>query len=141
MRVLGLDIGDKTIGIAVSDPLGYTAQGLTTIRRTSVAKDFDEIKKIYEEKEVTDIVAGLPKNMNNSLGPQSEKVIQFCKELEAYLNIKIMFQDERMTTISANRIMLEGNLSRTKRKSLVDKIAACYILEGYLNSLKNKNNL
>lgn len=138
MRILGLDVGDRTIGVAVSDPLGFTAQGITTIRRKNIEKDLEELKKICDEYGVESIVAGLPKNMNGTLGPQSEKVINFCDLVKENINLPISMWDERLTTVAANRAMLEGDLSRAKRKKIVDKIAAIYILQGYLDSISKK---
>jgi putative Holliday junction resolvase len=135
MRILGLDIGDRTIGIAVSDPLGFTAQGITTIRRKNITIDMDELLKICKEYSVETIVAGLPKNMNGTVGPQSEKVLAFCEILKEKIDIPIKMWDERLTTVAANKAMLEADLSRAKRKKLVDKVAATYILQGYLDSL------
>ncbi|KGO14388.1 Holliday junction resolvase RuvX [Clostridium botulinum] len=135
MRILGLDIGDRTIGIAISDPLGFTAQGITTIRRKSEAYDLEEIKKICDKYEVDTIVSGLPKNMNGTLGPQSQKVLEVCDLIKEHLNIEIKMWDERLTTVAATRAMLEADLSRSKRKKIVDKVAATYILQGYLDSL------
>ena len=135
MRVLGLDIGDKTIGVAVSDPLGFTAQGVTTIRRKNEEIDLKELITICKEYSVDTIVAGLPENMNGTIGPQSEKVLAFCEVIKKEINIPIKMWDERLTTVAAHRVMLEADLSRAKRKKLVDKIAATYILQGYLDSL------
>jgi putative Holliday junction resolvase len=135
MRILGLDIGDRTIGVAVCDPLGLTAQGITTVKRKSVVLDIEEISKICKEYGVETIVSGLPKNMNGTIGPQGEKVQRFCEELKDTLNLPIKMWDERLTTVAANRAMLEGDLSRSKRKKIVDKIAATFILQGYLDSL------
>lgn len=135
MRILGLDVGDKTIGVAISDPLGFTAQGITTIRRKNYTYDIEELKKICDEYGVESIVSGLPKNMNGTLGPQGEKVLEFCERLKEALNIKIDMWDERLTTVAAHRAMLEADLSRAKRKKLVDKIAATYILQGYLDRI------
>jgi len=135
MRVLGLDIGDKTIGIAISDPLGYTAQGITTILRKSETMDIEELEIICRKYSVDTIVSGLPKNMNNSLGPQGEKVIKFCEIIKQNIQIPIIMWDERLTTVAANKAMLEANLSRAKRKKIVDKVAATYILQGYLDSI------
>lgn len=135
MRILGLDIGDRTIGVAVSDPLGFTAQGITTIKRTSEERDIEELKKICEEYKVDTIVSGLPKNMNGTLGPQSEKVISFCDLIKKHIDIPIKMWDERLTTVAATRAMLEADLSRAKRKKIVDKVAATYILQGYLDSI------
>lgn len=135
MRILGLDIGDRTIGVAISDPLGLTAQGITTVKRKGIERDIEEIKNICSEYGVEKIVAGLPKNMNGTLGPQSEKVKSVCEVLEANLGIEIIMWDERLTTVAAHRLMLEADLSREKRKKIVDKIAATYILQGYLDSI------
>ena len=135
MRILGLDIGDKTIGVAISDPLGFTAQGVTTIKRIGKEKDIEELRKICEEYKVESIVAGLPKNMNGTLGPQSEKVSKFCDLIEERMSLPIKMWDERLTTVAAHRAMLEADLSRAKRKKIVDKIAAIYILQGYLDSI------
>lgn len=135
MRILGLDIGDKTIGVAVSDPLGFTAQGITTIRRKNYTYDIEELKKICDEYGVETIVSGLPKNMNGTLGPQGEKVLEFCERLKESLDIKIDMWDERLTTVAAHRAMLEADLSRAKRRKIVDKVAATYILQGYLDRI------
>ncbi|MCM1990870.1 Holliday junction resolvase RuvX [Oceanirhabdus seepicola] len=136
MRVLGLDIGDRTIGIAVSDPLGLTAQGITTIRRKSIQYDMQELKKIIDEYSPTVLVCGLPKNMNGTIGEQGEKAIEFSEKLKEEFNIEIEMWDERLTSKAANRIMIEADFSRKKRKGLVDKIAATYILQGYLDKIR-----
>lgn len=135
MRALGLDIGNKTIGIAISDPLGYTAQGIKTLKRTTIKKDIEELNEICIQYGVNEIIAGLPKNMNNTLGPQSEKVIYFCDKLIEIVQLPLKYWDERLTTVAANKSMLEANFSRQKRKELVDKVAAVYILQGYLDSI------
>lgn len=136
MRILGLDVGDRTIGVAISDPLGFTAQGITTIRRKNETYDLEELKKICDEYKVEKIVCGLPKNMNGTLGPQGEKVINFAEKIKEYLNLEIIFWDERLTTVAAHRAMLEADLSRKKRKTIVDKVASTYILQGYLDYKK-----
>lgn len=138
MRILGLDVGEKTIGVAVCDPLGFTAQGITTIRRIGKSKDLEEIDKICKEYSVESIVVGLPKNMNGTIGPSGEKILKFCEVIKEYTNLEIIMWDERLTTVAAHRAMLEADLSRAKRKKIVDKIAATYILQGYLDSLSNK---
>lgn len=136
MRILGLDIGDKTIGIAASDPLFLTAQGITTIRRKSEAYDLEELKALCEKYEVSRIVSGLPKNMNGTIGPQGEKVLAFVEKIKEATNIEVVLWDERLTTVAATRAMLEADLSRNKRKKIVDKVASTFILQGYLDSLK-----
>jgi putative Holliday junction resolvase len=135
MRILGLDVGERTIGIAISDPLGYTAQGLTTIRRKNLKIDIEELKKICDEYSVESILMGFPKNMNGTIGPSGEKAIELSKILEEELHMPVKLWDERLTTVAAHKAMLEADLSRAKRKKIVDKIAAMYILQGYLDSL------
>ena len=137
MRILGLDIGQKTIGLAISDPLGLTAQGLTTIRRKNKQSDIEELKKVCKEYEVETLVIGLPKNMNNSIGFAGEKIQEFVELIKEEIGLKIEFWDERLTTVAAHRAMLEADLSRGKRKKIVDKVAATYILQGYLDRLFN----
>ena len=134
-RIMGLDIGDKTIGVAVSDLMGLTAQGVTTIKRVGKKKDIEAIKQIIAEKQVNKIVSGLPKNMNGTVGPQGEKVQKFCELLKEETNLPIEFWDERLTTVAAHRAMLEADLSRSKRNKIVDKVAATYILQGYLDRI------
>ena len=138
MRILGLDLGDRTIGVAVCDPLGYTAQGITTIRRKKEETDIEELKKICAQYNVEKIVLGLPKNMNGTVGPQGEKAKEFGEKIKGILNLDIILWDERLTTVAATRAMLEADMSRSKRKSIVDKVAATYILQGYLDSITSK---
>ena len=138
MRILGLDVGERTIGIAISDPLGYTAQGLTTIRRKNLKIDIAELKKICDEYSVESILMGFPKNMNGTIGPSGEKAIELSKILEEELHMPVKLWDERLTTVAAHKAMLEADLSRAKRKKIVDKIAAMYILQGYLDSISKK---
>ena len=137
MRILGLDIGQKTIGVAISDPLGFTAQGITTIRRKKKEEDINEIINLCKEYAVETIVVGLPKNMNGSIGFAGEKIMEFTELLKDSVECKIELWDERFTTVAAHRAMLEADLSRGKRKKIVDKIAATYILQGYLDRLSN----
>ncbi len=137
MRILGLDLGQKTIGVAISDPLGFTAQGITTIHRKSKAADIEELKKICKEYGVEKIVIGLPKNMDNSIGFAGEKILEFSEIIKEQVLDNIEMWDERLTTVAAHRAMLEADMSRAKRKKIVDKIAATYILQGYLDRLSN----
>ena len=138
MRILGLDIGSKTIGVAISDPLGWTAQGITTIKRSKKEQDLEEIKKICKEYSVETIVIGLPKNMNGSIGESGERVLEFSEQIKNFTGIKVEMWDERLTTVAAHKAMLEADLSRGKRKKIVDKIAAIYILQGYLDRVSSK---
>jgi len=135
MRILGLDVGERTIGVAISDPLGYTAQGITTIKRKNLKLDLDEIKKLCDEYTVESILIGLPKNMNGTIGPSGEKVIELSGIIGKELDLPVKLWDERLTTVAAHKAMLEADLSRAKRKKIVDKIAAIYILQGYLDSI------
>jgi len=131
-RIMGLDVGDKTIGVAISDPLGITAQGITTIRRKGINNDFDELEKIIKEYHVSKVVIGLPKNMNNTIGPQGEKVLRFVEKFRSKFNVDIILQDERLTTVSAERLLIDADVSRKKRRNIIDKVAATYILDLYL---------
>ena len=133
-RIMGLDIGDKTIGVAVSDLMGLTAQGVTTIKRVGKKKDIEAIKQIIAEKQVNKIVSGLPKNMNGTVGPQGEKVQKFCELLKEETNLPIEFWDERLSTVAAERSLIEADVSRQKRKKVIDMLAAVIILQGYLDS-------
>lgn len=134
MRIMGLDIGDKTIGVAVSDPLGLTAQGVTVIKRSGPEEDLRRLAQLIEEYEVELVVLGLPKNMNGTLGPQGEKVLAFRDILEKELQIPTVLQDERWSTIEAERLLLHAGVSRAKRKKVIDKMAAGVILQSYLDS-------
>jgi putative Holliday junction resolvase len=141
MRILGLDFGMKTIGVAVSDPLGWTAQGLEIIRReeeNNLKKSIVRLKEICSQYEVESIVLGYPKNMNNTEGERVEKTKQFKKRLEKELKLPVELWDERLSTVGAERILLEADLSRAKRKNVIDKMAAVFILQGYLDSKPSK---
>ncbi len=136
-RIMGLDVGDKTIGVAVSDLMGLTAQGVKTVKRVGKKKDIEELKTIIKERQVNKIVSGLPKNMNGTLGPQGEKVIKFCELLEQETGIKIEYWDERLSTVAAERTLIQGNVRRENRKSVIDMVAASIILQGYLDRQRN----
>ena len=133
-RYLGLDVGEKTIGVAVSDPLGYTAQGITTIKRFSNKEDFNKVKEYIDEYDVEAVVVGMPYNMNGTIGPSGEMAQKFATKLKNKYNIEIIFQDERMTSLSAQRILIEGGVRRENRKQYIDKIAAVFILQSFLDS-------
>jgi putative Holliday junction resolvase len=135
---MGLDYGDKTIGVAISDELGWTAQGLETIKRRTPDKDAARIEEILNQYEVTEIVVGLPKNMNNTIGPRGEMCIAFSQDLRQRLKVPVHLWDERLTTVSANRTLLEADVSRKKRKAVIDKMAAALILQGYMDSNKKR---
>jgi putative holliday junction resolvase len=134
MRWMGLDYGDKTIGVAVSDELGWTAQGLETIQRRKPENDMDRLEAIMKEYDVTEIIVGLPKNMNNTIGPRGEIAIAFSQDLQQRLNVPVHLWDERLTTVAATRTLLEADVSRKKRKQVIDKMAAQLILQGYMDA-------
>ena len=134
MKYLGLDLGSKTLGIAVSDQTGLIASSYKTINHN---EDYDslitEIEKIVKELNIEEIVLGFPKNMNNTIGPKGELSLEFKNKLEKILDIPIILQDERLTTKSAEDILIKGNVSRKKRKTVVDSLAATIILQAYLD--------
>lgn len=135
-KILGLDVGDVWIGVAISDALLLTAQPLMTIKRESNKIAYEKIHEIIIENNVEKVVVGLPKNMNNTIGPQSEKVIKFAEKLKNKFKVEIEYVDERMTTLMAEQVLIEGFVRRENRKKYIDKIAATYILQSYLDRLK-----
>ena len=134
MRVMGLDYGDKTIGVAISDELGLTAQALEVIKRTTIEKDMERLREIIAEYEVSEIVVGLPKNMDASIGPRGEKSVMFAGRLREAFGLPVHLWDERLTTASAERALLEADVSRKKRKQVIDKLAASLILQSFMDS-------
>ena len=138
-KILGLDVGSKTVGIAISDLMGWTAQGLDTLRINEEQEDFgiDQLVAIIKEHNVGSVVIGLPKNMNNSIGFRGEASLRY-KELlkESLPDIEIIMWDERLSTMAAERSLLEADVSRQKRKKVIDKMAAVFILQGYLDSIQ-----
>jgi putative Holliday junction resolvase len=135
-RVLGLDPGARRIGVAVSDPMGWSAQGLPTIERQSDRQAIEEIRRIVEDLDVKRIVVGLPRNMDGTIGTQARKVLALVELLRASLGLPVETWDERLTTVAAQKSMTETRLSRARRKLTVDRIAAQLILQGYLDSLR-----
>lgn len=134
MRVMGLDMGTRTIGVAVSDPLGMTAQPVKTVKRTGRSADIKELSAIIAEFEITEIVLGLPLRLNGTQSPMSEAVEFFAEKLGTHTGLPIKLWDERLSTAAVTRVLKEADMSRAKRKKVVDKLAACYILQGYLDS-------
>lgn len=136
MKKIGLDVGEKTIGIAISDALGWTAQGLTTLRWNE--RDFETAKEplgeVIRDHDVTEAVVGFPKNMNGTVGPRGEASQKFAAWLEEDFNLKTILWDERLTTMAAERVLLDADVSRKKRKKVIDKMAAVMILQSYLDS-------
>ena len=138
MRIIGLDYGSKTVGVAVSDPLGFTAQGVETIWRkqeNKLRQTLARIEELISEYQVERIVLGYPKNMNNTIGERAEKSLEFQQMLERRTGLPVIMWDERLTTVEANRTLMEASVRRENRKQYMDKLAAVFILQGYLDSL------
>lgn len=141
MRILGLDYGSKTVGVAVSDPLKITAQTVGTIVRkeeNKLRKTLARIEELVKEYEVESIVLGLPKNMNNSLGDRAEKTMEFRSMVERRTGLPVVLWDERLTTVAAERTLIESSVRRENRKEYIDQIAASFILQGYLDARSMK---
>ncbi|EAH0377537.1 Holliday junction resolvase RuvX [Listeria monocytogenes] len=136
MRIMGLDVGSKTVGVAISDSLGWTAQGVETIQIDENRKQFgyDRVKELVLEYEVEKVVVGLPKNMNNTIGPRAESSKIYAEVLEARIGLPVVLWDERLTTSAAERTLIEADVSRKKRKEVIDKLAAVMILQSYLDT-------
>lgn len=137
MRILGLDVGSRTVGVSVSDPMGWTAQGVEIIRINEDEKEFGlkRLGEIIKEKQAKSVVIGLPKNMNNSEGPRAAAARDYAKMVEDQFGLPTDFQDERLTTVQAERMLIEeADVSRKKRKQVIDKIAAEFILQNYLDA-------
>ena len=138
MRIMGLDFGAKTVGVAICDPLGLTAQGIETITRkqeNKLRQTLARIEELIEEYKVEKIVLGFPKHMNNDVGERAEKTLEFKEMLERRTGLLVELWDERLTTVSAERVLIETNVRRENRKQYIDKIAAVFILQGYLDSM------
>ncbi|MEW9667268.1 Holliday junction resolvase RuvX [Ammoniphilus sp. 3BR4] len=136
MRIMGLDLGDKTIGVAVSDELGWTAQGIETIKRSSLESDMKRLSELASQYSVEEVVVGLPKNMNGTIGPRGELCQAFAKDVENRLKLPVRMWDERLTTMAAEKMLVAADVSRKKRKQVIDKMAAVMILQGYLDFKK-----
>ncbi len=136
MRYLGLDVGDRTIGVAVSDEAGILATGLTTLRRVGPRKDLKAVAQLVRAHETGEVVVGLPKSLDGSLGPQARKVLEFADGLRALVRVPVVPWDERFSSVAAERSLAEADLSRRKRKAAIDKVAAVLILQNYLDYRK-----
>lgn len=137
---MGLDVGSKTVGVAVSDPFGWTAQGVEIIKINEAVEEFgiERVGELIKQYEVSKIVIGLPKNMNNSIGPRAEASLAYGELIKKAFNLPVEYQDERLTTVQAERMLIEeGNTSRKKRKKVIDKVAAVMILQNYLDGHHN----
>jgi putative Holliday junction resolvase len=141
MRIIGLDFGTKTVGVAISDPLGFTAQGIETITRkeeNKLRQTLARIEALIDEYQVEEIVVGLPKNMNNTIGERAESCKDFADKLERRTGLPVVMWDERLSTVSANQVLMESGVRREDRKAVIDKIAAVFILQGYLDYKANQ---
>lgn len=136
MRMMGLDVGTKTVGIAISDALGWTAQGIETIKIDESTGQFGmkRIQELVKEYDVSGFVVGFPKNMNNTVGPRGEASQNFADLLTETFGLPVVLWDERLTTMAAERVLIDADVSRKKRKTVIDKMAAIMILQGYLDS-------
>jgi len=135
MKILGIDYGQKRIGLALSDPSNMVAQSLKVLKRNGTRKLLGEIKAVVDQNKIERIVIGLPKNMNGSLGEKGNEVLAFVKILEKVVKVPIVTWDERLTTVSAEKVLRQAELSRKKRKDILDKLSACIILQNYLDSI------
>lgn len=133
MRILGLDMGSKTIGVAVSDEMGYTAQGVKTIRRTNEAEDIAALRALVEEYGATEIVVGLPRRMDGTLGEAAQGVLAFVELVKGAVKVEVTTWDERLSTVAASKMLIAADVSRKKRKQVIDKLAAVLILQSYLD--------
>lgn len=134
MRIMGLDVGTKTIGVSISDELGWTAQGLDVIRRTTLQNDMAQLLQLIDRYQVGQVVVGLPKNMDGSIGEMGELSQAFARSLEREAKVPVVLWDERLTTQTAERLLLSADVSRKKRKQVIDKMAAVLILQNYLDA-------
>ena len=138
MRILGLDVGSKTVGVAISDPMGWTAQGIETVKINEAIEEFGmaRLGELIKQYEVTEAVVGYPKNMNNSIGPRAEASERFAALLKEAYSIPVVLWDERLTTSAAEKMLISADVSRKNRKKVIDKMAAVMILQGYLDFKK-----
>jgi putative Holliday junction resolvase len=137
---MGLDVGSKTIGVAISDELGITAQGLKTVKRKATEDDLRELVDIISQFQIEKIVVGLPKNMDGSLGKQAEFILAWVEDLKNKIHLPVDTWDERLSTVEASRTLLKADLSRKKRKGVIDKLAAVLILQGYLQQIGSRKD-
>jgi putative Holliday junction resolvase len=134
IRILGLDVGEKRIGLAISDPLGITAQGLGVLNRQDPATDLAQLLDLARQWRVQEIVVGLPRHLDGRLGEAAGEILELARSLEESLGVKVVTWDERLTTVEAERVLLQADLSRRRRRKVVDQVAAVLILQGYLDS-------
>jgi len=140
MRMMGLDVGSKTVGVAVSDELGFSAHPVTTVRRTNLRADLHALQRIITEQEVAKVIVGLPLNMNGSEGHRAIESRKLGDALGEHATIPILYWDERLTSVAAEKSLIEADVSRKKRKEVIDQVAACLILQGWLDSQPKKDD-
>lgn len=139
MRVMSLDVGTRTIGIAVSDLLGMIAGGVETIRRTSEEKDFERLAQLIKEQEATTLVVGYPKNMNGTIGERAQMCEEFAAKLrERFPGVEVVLWDERLSTVAAEKVLVDADMRRKKRRQVIDMMAAVVILQNYLDSRQHR---
>ncbi len=138
MRIMGLDLGDKTIGVAVSDPLGWTAQAVEVIRRSHWEEDITRLRELAAAYGVREVVVGQPRNMDGTFGPRAQAAADFAGRLAVELGLPVRLWDERLTTVAAERTLLEADMSRARRRKVIDKMAAALLLQGYLDAIATK---
>jgi putative Holliday junction resolvase len=138
MRILALDVGTKTIGVAVSDELGISAHGVTTIKRTDLKRDLEALRKIIDEYNPSEILVGVPYNYDGTVSKRGEGILKFAEKIKNAFSLPVEYWDESFSTADAERMLLEADLSRKKRKRVIDKMAAVFILEGYLEKKRKE---
>ena len=138
VRILALDVGHKRIGVAVSDPLGFTAQGLMVLERRDWDQDIDRLLKIARPYQVQEVLVGLPRHLNGRLGEQAEEIMALAQALGEALQAKVVTWDERLSTVEAERLLIEADMSRRRRRRVVDQVAATLILQAYLDSRQQR---
>jgi len=141
MRIICLDVGSKTIGVAVSDELGITAQGVTTIERKELRSDLDKLEEIINTYKPSEIVVGIPYNLDGSMGERAKQITGFAQRIRNRFSLPVVFWDERFSTFGAERVLLEADLSRKRRKKVIDKVAAVFILQGYLEKKRREDKV
>lgn len=134
MRTMGLDVGSKTIGVAVSDELGFSAHPISTVRRRNLRADLQELTRIIKQQDVVRLIVGLPLNMNGSEGPRAGESRKLGEALSDHASLPVIYWDERLTSVAAEKSLIEADVSRKKRKEVIDQVAACLILQGWLDS-------
>lgn len=140
MRILALDVGTKTIGVAVSDELGIAAHGVTTIKRIGVKRDIEALRKIINQYNPSEILVGIPYNIDGTVGKRGQDILKFAEKIKKAFSLPVEFYDESFSTVDAEKILLEADLSKRKRKKVIDKMAAVFILEGYLEKKRTEES-